>query len=132
MPHSFAVELDGVTAFPTYVNSSDRGRGNAWEFPLLGKYYFRGRERWQPFVGAEMAMRWLTRTHQGNETGLFGSSYVIHQSDQQFIAGETAAAGIRFRSGRIKWLPQFRYTRWNAPGMLTQANEADILLGIEF
>jgi hypothetical protein len=121
LPHGFAVELDalyrrlgeresGVTAFPTNVNSSDRWRGNAWEFPILGKYYFGKRERWQPFVGTGMAMRWLSRTHQGNETGLFGTSYVIHQSDEQFIAGETGAAGIRIRTGRIKWLPQFRYT----------------------
>src|SRR3954447_13630989 len=29
----------------------NRARGNAWEFPVIGKYYFREhRERWQPYL----------------------------------------------------------------------------------
>ena len=32
---------------------STRFRGNSWEFPMIGKYYFRPRNAaWQPFVGA--------------------------------------------------------------------------------
>jgi hypothetical protein len=122
----------GLSVFTSYDAFTDRWRGNAWEFPLLAKYYFRHRDSWQPFVGVGVAMRYLSRQHQGNETGLYGTFYEIHQSDQQFIGGETAAAGIRIRTGRLKWLPQFRYTRWNASGILTQSNEATILLGIAF
>ncbi len=143
LPAGFAIEIDalyrrlglrdsGVTAFTAYDVFSDRWRGNAWEFPVLAKYYFRTRERWQPFVGAGMAMRYLSRQHQGNEAGLFGSFYEVHQSNRQLIAGETGAAGIRFRTGRIEWLPQFRYSRWNASGILTESNEAEILVGIAF
>jgi hypothetical protein len=143
LPAGFAIEIDalyrrlglrdsGLTVFTEYDAFTDRWRGNAWEFPLLPKYYFRRRERWQPFVGAGMAMRYLSRQHQGNEAGLYGSFYEIHQSDRQFIVGETAGAGIRIRTGHIEWLPQFRYTRWNASGILTEPNQAEVLLGIAF
>jgi hypothetical protein len=72
LPAGFAIEIDalyrrlglrdsGLTAFTSYDAFTDRWRGNAWEFPLLGKYYFRKRERWQPFAGAGMGMRYLSR-----------------------------------------------------------------------
>ena len=35
-----------------------RSRANSWEMPLIGKYYFRGREeRWRPFLGAGFSLR---------------------------------------------------------------------------
>jgi hypothetical protein len=72
-----------------------------------------------------MAMRYLSRQHQGNEAGLFGLFYEIHESDRHFTAGETGAAGIRFRAGRAECLPQFRYARWSASGILSESNEAE-------
>jgi hypothetical protein len=143
LPAKCAIEVDalyrrlgvrdsGFTAFTTYLVFSDRWRGNAWAFPLLVKRYFRRRESWQPFLGAGMAMRYLSRQHDGNETGLFGSYYEIHQSDQQFIFGETGTAGVRFHTGRVAWLPQFRYTHWHGSGILTESNDASLLLGILF
>jgi hypothetical protein len=118
LPAGFAVEIDalyrrvglrdsGLSVFPSYDAFTGRWRGSAWEFPLLAKYYFRTRERWQPFLGAGMAMRYLSRQHQGNEAGLFGSFYGIHESDRPFTAGETGAAGIRFRAGRAEWFRNF-------------------------
>jgi Outer membrane protein beta-barrel domain len=143
LPAGFAIEIDalyrrlglrdaGLTVFTSYDAFTTRWRGNVWEFPLLGKYYFRKHERWQPFLGAGMAMRYLSRQSQGNNVGLFGSFYASHYSDNQFIFGETGAVGIRLRTGRVQWLPQFRYTRWNGSGILTESNEAAILLGIAF
>ena len=143
LPAGFAVEIDalyrrlgvrysGLTVFASYDAFTGRARGNAWEFPLLAKYYFRRGESWQPFAGAGPAMRWLRATDRSDNVGLFGSSYQSVDSFQQFITGETVAGGVRFRSGRVQWLPQFRYSRWNGSGLLTQSNEATILLGIAF
>jgi hypothetical protein len=143
LPAGFAIELDalyrrlglrdsGLTAFTSYDAFTERWRGNVWEFPVLAKFYFHTRERWQPLAGAGMGMRYLSREAHGNHVGALGSFYESHYSDNQFIAGETGAVGIRFRMGRVDWLPQFRYTRWNASGILTESNEAEILLGIAF
>src|ERR1035441_6656200 len=67
LPAGFALEADalyrrvGTTGYFGYADgtvsafSTVRERGNAWEFPLLGKYYFRRTSAWQPFVGTGFA-----------------------------------------------------------------------------
>src|SRR5689334_12254026 len=63
-PGGFAIEAGalyrrlGATQAYTYSPSPDssaylfnRIRGNSWEFPVVGKYYFRHRSSVQPFLG---------------------------------------------------------------------------------
>src|SRR5271163_3902273 len=70
LPAGFAVEADALyqrmgesysffEANGTLSSAfSSRERANVWEFPLLGKYYFRPRSAaWRPFVGAGFAFR---------------------------------------------------------------------------
>ena len=48
--------------------STNRARANLWEFPLLGKYYFRRDSTWQPFVGTGFAFRTAGFHEAGTET----------------------------------------------------------------
>jgi hypothetical protein len=50
----------------------------------------------------------------------------------------TAAGGVEFRTGRLRLLPELRYTRWTAnisvPGGLLRfaPNQVEFLLGLLF
>jgi hypothetical protein len=118
-----------------FVSYFDRLRGNVWEFPVMGKYYFHAHAAWQPFVGAGLAARWLSRQEDISEfSGGNGAlqPLAFHYSGWRATGGAVAAAGIRLHTGRVAWLPQFRYSRWGDSGTLTRPNEANFLLGIRF
>src|SRR5260370_11286745 len=70
LPANFAIEVDGLyrrlgnsIGFSYQLNSVsaayfNRDRGNSWEFPFLGKYYFRSlSESCQPCAGTGWALR---------------------------------------------------------------------------
>jgi len=147
LPASFAIEADalyqrvgnssaGAEYFGAiFVSYFDRWRGNVWEFPVLGKYYCHSHAGWQPFVGAGLAPRWLSRQEDlselSNQNGAV-QPLAFHYSGWRLTGGVVAAAGIRIHTGRVAWLPQFRFTRWGGSGTLTQPNEASFLLGLRF
>jgi hypothetical protein len=141
LPDRFAVEVDALYqrigysyeyfAGPPTISSGAtlisatavafRERGNLWEFPLLGKYYFRPRAAaWQPFVGAGFALR-TASLH--SDTSDFRSS---------LQTGAAIAAGIRFKLGPIALLPQVRYTYWGNYTQSITKNEVTLLLGVTF
>ena len=86
LPAGFAIEVDalyrrvgntfgfnfsgidaGSNVVPTTSFYIDRQRGNYWEFPFLGKYYFRPRTTaWQPFLehGLGLPHGWIPRRHK--------------------------------------------------------------------
>lgn len=147
LPARFALEVDALyqrvgnttalaeSAGVIFVDYTDRLRGNSWEFPVLGKYYFHTHAPWQPFVGAGWAARWTSRQEDISElTNSSGTlqPLAFHYSGWRATGGAVAAAGIRLHTGRVAWLPQFRYTRWGDSGILTRPNEASFLLGIRF
>ncbi|HYW41826.1 MAG TPA: outer membrane beta-barrel protein [Bryobacteraceae bacterium] len=144
---SFAIEVDAIyqrvghsiagegSAGVDFVSYLDRWRGNAWEFPVLGKYYFHAHAAWQPFVAAGLAARWLSRQEDLTELSDVSGTpqpLTFHYSGWRITGGVVAAAGIRFGTGRVAWLPEFRYTRWGGSGTLTRPNEAGFLMGIRF
>ena len=117
----------------------DRYRGNAWEFPILAKYYFRPRDpRWQPFVGAGYAFRTTRYSVSTTQTTINDLTCVIattpytstYTSDTG--VGATFAAGLRTHLGRLAVLPEFRYTRWGSSDGLLQKNEANFFLGVNY
>ena len=128
------VSLQGST-----VLSFSRDRGNSWEFPMLGKYYFHsGSEHWQPFVGLGAALR-ATWFHNDSSATIPGGTAVTQFVNQRLSytdgvgAGAVAAAGMRFRMGRVAFAPQVRYTRWASANFQRNArNEGGIMLGISF
>ena len=144
---SFSIETDALyeragssTAGSTsvgvnFATYTAQWRGNVWEFPALGKYYLHTRTKWKPFVGAGVGARWLTREEEvaslASGSNLTQSANLKY-SGSRVAGGLIAAGGIRFRTGRLAWLPEFRYSRWGGPGVLTRANEAGLLLGLRF
>jgi hypothetical protein len=153
LPARFAVEADvlyqrvgnstasfGIVT-PSITSFSSRQRGNAWKFPVLGKYYFRPRtSAWQPFVGTGYVFRAIDFRSDVNETTVdsSGASHNLsfhYNSGIGLGVGAVFAGGIRFHTGRFAFSPQIRYTRWgdnqtNATSL--RRNEAGILLGISF
>lgn len=144
LPGNFAIEVDALyqrvgtssagaaSAGASFMTYFDRWRGNVCEFPVLGKYYFHTHAAWQPFVDAGLGARWLKRQEDISEfSGGNGTvqPLALHYSGWRVTGGVVAGAGILFRTGRVAWLPQFRYTRWGGSGTLTRANEASFLLG---
>ena len=89
LPAGFAVEASAIYRrigqtflfnFTTGANSSallsDRMRGNAWEFPVLAKYYLRRpKSGWQPYLGAGWAFRTVGYRFDGNTVASFTDSY---------------------------------------------------------
>jgi len=160
LPAGFAIEFDalyrrlgntstfgfpGITVIgpaPTVSYASffiDRLRGNSWEFPFLGKYYFRPRTApWQPFIGTGWALRTIGLHEAFSETvtdptgaSQLNSFRVNSRSD--LGVGAVAAVGLRYRLGRIALLPEVRYTRWGSSDTFSvRKNEAAFLMGITF
>ena len=149
LPAGFAIEADalyqrlGNTSWyylPQEAGTSlllNRQRGNSWQFPMLGKYYFRRNSSlWQPFVGTGWAFR-TTGLHQDvslltatNESNHASSAHADSRSD--LGVGAVFAAGVRLHKGRFAFLPELRYTRWGSSSFQTRKNEAGFLFGISF
>jgi hypothetical protein len=157
LPAGFAIEVDALyrrvgntIAFtfggnvtpltaPFIASYIDRQRGNYWEFPMLGKYYFRPRTTaWQPFVGTGWAFRTVgfhedisqtvVDVNGNSHTDSFGNH---HRSD--LGVGAVFAAGVRFRAGRVAVIPEMRYTYWGSTAQFElRRNEAAGLVGIAF
>ena len=160
LPAGFAIEVDAlyrrvgstsrfgfsgnITIIPTpttpYVTSFiERMRGNYWELPVLGKYYFRPRTAaWQPFVGTGWALRMGNSRQDISQTVMDSSgnshveSFRLH-SRYDVGVGAVFAAGVRFHAGRVAVVPEMRYTYWGRAVQNTlRNNEAGLLLGISF
>jgi hypothetical protein len=152
LPAGFALEADALyrrlgntTSFlfssgtGGNVNYIFRERGNSWEFPLLGKYYFRRTSAWQPFAGTGFSFRTVERHDANNSSILAGTSLATlgtlpanSNYRDSLNAGAIVAAGVRFHAGRLALLPQVRYTRWGGESNLSSKNEVNFLLGVAF
>ena len=117
-----------------------RERGNSWEFPLLGKYYFHSpSDKWEPYLGTGYVFRNI-RLHADGQTvttdsaGAALSSNVSHYAYGTGLGiGATAAAGVRIHSGRFAILPEIRYTRWGGTdNYQIPRNDVKLLVGITF
>jgi hypothetical protein len=128
--------LNVVPATSFYIN---RQRGNDWEFPFLGKYYFRPRTaRWQPFLSTGWALRTVSFHQDISETVIDANGNSHFNSFRNHFrsdvgVGAVFAAGVRFRVGRIAVIPELRYTYWGSTAQFElRRNEAAGLLGITF
>ena len=136
---SFLLIVPPGTAGPGITSSNNRLRGNSWQFPFLGKYYFRQRAfSWQPFIATGWAFRAAGEHRTISETavdasGVSHSSSFKTNSRADAAVGAVFAAGMRYRAGRIAFIPEVRYTRWGSSTSSSLAkNEAAFLLGIHF
>jgi hypothetical protein len=163
LPGGFAIEVDGLyrrigNSYSSGVSGSvispgtsfvsiapypsffiDRQRGNYWEFPVIAKYYFRPRSAsWQPFIGTGWALRTIGFHENSSETLVDANGNSHFQTFQSNTrsdlgVGAVAAAGVRFRVGRLAFTPEIRYIYWGSTEQFDlRRNEAAVLLGISF
>jgi hypothetical protein len=109
--------------------SFGRTRGNSWEFPVLGKYYFSESRAMRPFVSAGASFRNIWIDSNDDRSGRR-----LREDDTTGVGvGAAAGGGVALRFGRFMFAPEARYTRWggfNFPA--TNPNEAKVLLGVSF
>lgn len=124
--------LDPATAF------QPRLRGNSWEFPLLGKYYFGARAaHWQPFVSTGFAFRTVDY-HSSFTVPSADPGQVIYvfQADNfrgNIGVGAVFAAGARMHlTSHFSVSPEVRYTRWGSADTSLASNQALLLVGLTF
>src|ERR1700722_6408597 len=146
LPAGFALEADALYQRVGYsyglisvnngmitAGNAFRERANLWEFPLLGKFYFRSSDAaWRPFLGTGFAFR--TGSLHADTTDFSTPPITLFHGDSRFNVqtGAEVAAGIRFRLGPITLLPQARYTYWGYSNQRLGKNEATLLLGVTF
>jgi hypothetical protein len=145
LPAGFAVEADALYQRIGYASQliilngslsagdSFRERANLWEFPLLGKYYFRSSgARWRPFLGAGFAFR--TGSLHSDTTDFSTTPFTLFHGDSRLNVqtGAEVVGGIRIRLGPINLLPQARYTYWGYSNQSLSKNEVTLLLGVSF
>ena len=116
---------------------TNRQRSNAWEFPLLGKYYFHSRSGLQPFVSSGFSFRTIAVAAQGMYLATYalgGAKSTSFTSDYRtdLGIGAVAAAGLRYKVGHFSLLPEFRYIRWGSTDRVARKNSAGIYLGLSF
>jgi hypothetical protein len=114
-----------------------RSRANSWEFPLLGKYYFRNSEaNWRPFLGAgySLRMQWWESKSTLYFRGSDEPQNSRTTSESGPDIGAVAVAGVELRKfHRLSFQPQVRYTRWaNHSSSGRSLNQVDVGLGIRF
>jgi hypothetical protein len=122
-------------------------KGNSFDFPLRVRYYFGGPSRL--FASGGFVMRHVGPVRGRGESvaeNLITGTVTrtpIDTADpselrKRFYPGLTAGGGMEVGRGRLRFVPEFRYTRWTAniagPGGLLRfaPNQAEILLGLEF
>jgi hypothetical protein len=161
LPAGFAIEVDALyrrignsfvfdipagamnITVPAITFEISRQRGNYWQFPVLGKYYFRPRTAaWQPFIATGWSLRTVGFHEDVSATILSGSSLATATSQATSAsfhsrtdlgAGAVFAAGVRFRAGKFALTPQVRYTYWGStPQFDLRRNEAGVFLGLSF
>jgi len=115
---------------------SSRTVGNTWEFPLLGKYYFRtSDEKWRPFLGTGYTIRhtWTTTTDESVFSGNPTPQVSKRGGGAGVDVGATVVGGIDWKwTRRISVQPQFRYTRYGDRSDTLNRGQVDFMLGIRF
>jgi hypothetical protein len=113
-------------------------KGHSWDFPVLAKYRL-GRDI-RPYLAGGGVLRYIGPVRaRGQAAG--GEPIDTTQPPElrkRHYPGVAAAGGVEFQSGRVRLLPEFRYTRWTAnragPGSLLRFSpgQSEFLLGLLF
>ena len=138
LPWNLAVEgnalysREGSIGFENIVSLP--AKANAWEFPILGKYYFmREGANLRPFASSGYAFRKLWYDIDGNSTLTRAIETGINRFGSDFSGGPVVGGGVALKTGRFTITPEFRYTRWNLRNLpFLDANQVQILAGITF
>ena len=132
--------VENTSVSGVVTNSSVTVDGNSWDIPVMMKY--RWPQRVAPFVAGGFVMRYLqagrargvstVQTAQGTTT----TQIDTEESFPLFVPGATIAGGIEIGSGRIRLIPEVRYSRWRATSisgpLQLRPNQAELLFGVVF
>jgi opacity protein-like surface antigen len=154
LPFGLSVEADVLYRHINYQESAmgvdtftgSSTSGNAWEFPLLGKYRFLRTKLVRPYVDAGVAFDTLQGLSQTVKNTLFSSNTTTttssgtpSQLENSTTRGYVFGGGLDIKFLVIHIQPEIRYTRWGAhhfldPSGLLHSNEnqGEFLLGVTF
>jgi hypothetical protein len=130
------VDYEEHEFFSPLFGSITRQDANAWEFPMFLKY--RWKSRFHPFASAGGTFRHIEGFEASQETFAYGLtppySVVRYQINAPLTEGGiAAAAGLTVWSlGRLKLVPELRYTHWTAIRSFPTQNQVEFLLGLKF
>ena len=143
LPWRLAVEVNalysrfGTSLTPAFT--SPGLRGNAWELPVLGKYYFTDKtDGIRPFVSSGYSFRKIWFESDRGRSGIGGQfgrrSNGRDGGSSDLDIGAVVGGGVSLNAWRLRVAPEFRYTRWGGPEVYpsTNRNQAQVLLGISF
>ncbi len=147
MPFHLRFEVDGLYKRGGFDNSFTSLGGvpgymrtsfNQWEIPGVFKYNITlGHLR--PFIDFGASYRHISTIDQSTSTPGLQTAYVDNSSAlvNRNSFGGVAGFGITFKKGPFELTPEARYTRWandsfSAPGLKSNKDQGDVLLGISF
>jgi len=152
LPAGFGIEFDALYRHFGYnfFGSDATGTTNttttssAWEFPLVGKYKFKGVPLVSPFIEAGISWNKLSGVSQtitrtvANVTNTSSTSNPVelrNDATRGFVTG----VGLDIKVLMLRISPQVRYTRWGArqfldpSGLLdSNQNQGEFLIGFKF
>jgi len=134
--------ISGIPSTSIFSNTS----GGAWEFPLLGKYHFKGTKLllFHPFVEAGVAwdkLSGLTQTVTSTVAGITKTSSTSNpvELNKNVTAGFVIGGGVELKILLLHIAPEIRITRWGSQhfidpnGLLhSNQNQAEFLVGFTF
>jgi hypothetical protein len=138
----------GYTSGSFYTYYKNWIRSNSWEFPFIGKYYISSADKFtRPYISGGFVLKHLSEAKGIIEEFSFPNNQPIRMQTNMRLnsnpnQGLTVGGGLNVRSGRIRFSPEFRYTRWftvpfdesgsRAYQVTSSANQMDILLKLSF
>lgn len=154
LPFGFSIEADALyrhfnyqeTAQGVDVLTNSSTTGNAFEFPILGKYRFLKTKLVRPYVDAGVAFDTLQGLSQAVSNTLFSSGTTTKTStgtpsqlQNSTTRGYVFGGGLDIKILILHIQPEIRYTRWGAQhffdpsGLLhSSENQGEFLLGVTF
>jgi hypothetical protein len=154
LPFGFSIEADALYRHFNYqeteqgvdVVTNSSTKGNAFEFPILGKFRFLKTKLVRPYVDAGIAFDTLQGLSQTVSNTLISSSTTTKTStgtpsqlQNSTTRGYVFGGGLDIKILIIHIQPEIRYTRWGAQhffdpsGLLhSSENQGEFLLGVTF
>lgn len=142
LPMHLRLEVDGLYKRAGFSTSTfdTTTSANVWEVPALIKKDISLGHHIHPFVEVGASLRHIS-TVKSDEflpgdvvPTLFDNSDALHNRNSY---GGVAGFGVTFKRGPVAISPEVRYTRWanesfTAPGLRTNLDQGDVLIGFAF
>ena len=150
LPFGLGIEVDALYRHYAYSGSGSSGvqnsilslntTGGAWEFPLLGKYRFKG-SLVHPYLEAGVAwdkLSGLTQTVSSTVGSLVGTTSNPPELQHNVTTGFVFGGGLEVKLLILRIAPGIRFTRWgdkhflDPNGLLhSNLNQAEFLVGFK-